>query len=72
MENERIEAMAQEAIELHTDPRSHLMFRHSIDKSVIQVVNEQDAPDCDSLGDVVAYQEQLISEVSQVVEKFTR
>lgn len=68
MEQERINALAQEALELHTDPRSHMMFRLDIAKAIKQVVDEQDTLDIDTLGACLAYRNHLISEVTSAVE----
>ena len=70
--DERIRELAQDAIDLHTDPRSRMMFRLDINKAVTQVVHEQDTLDLDTLGDIVQYRDTLISEVSSSVEELTQ
>ncbi len=66
--NEQARALAQEAIDLYEDPRSHYKFRLKMKYAIQQVVDEQDVPIVDSVGEVVRYRENLISDVTAAVE----
>jgi len=65
--DEHTRELAKQAIELHT--YGHGFFRWDIERAILQVVNEQDAPDVTSVGDVEAYRENLIDEVTAAVEE---
>lgn len=67
MNQEQIDALAQEAINLHTDARSHMVFRLSLERSIAQVVDEQDVLDVDTIGQVVEHRDTLIAEVTAAV-----
>lgn len=60
--------LAQEALDLHQDPRSHMKFRDSLDAAIKQVVGEQDPLDLGTIQDVTTYKNNLISEITYAVE----
>lgn len=68
MFDERTLEMAYDAIELHNNPRSHMIFRLDLERSISQIVDEQDPLDALTIGEVVSYRDNLISQVTSAVE----
>ena len=68
---DRISQLAQEALELCNNPRSHVKFYGNVRASVEQIVDEQDTLDCTTIGEVMNYRNNLIAEVKGYIDSIT-
>ena len=66
--DEHIKELAQETLNLHQDPRSHMKFRHRLNAAIKQVVGEQDPLDLGTIQDVITYKNNLIREITHAIE----
>lgn len=69
MDGQTICKVAQEAIDLHTNPQSHHKFTGSLPASIKQVVDEQDTLDLVTIGEVMHYRRSLINAVTGSIDE---